>query len=338
MNKKNISDIVSNIDSRFIDEAASVKKKNISLVRYVAIAACVAVFVIAGVIVFNNDFTNPQILPTNQAETTTAANGHTETENQTESGCVVSPQWTDMITPQKYGELQINEKTYSTQIYEIAYENIAEFVTATQLTGYDIHEDKNYTVDAEVYSIKNINEECALAVRFSGEEKFYVYINVWYTPETLEEFIISLNLKENLSFGNAYYDYIEENRHIALEFVDFDDRLAWDMILNNTEVKNIEYMGLYDKLLDISIDVELLGEKNVMLCVTADGYIVTNLLNAQKSFFVGEEKAKAFADYIFENVEYKETVTVFRNADGTVAGKEESTLVLVEEVSRAKEE
>lgn len=333
MNKKNISDIVSNIDSRFIDEAASVKKKNISLVRYVAIAACVAVFVIAGVIVFNNDFTNPQILPTNQAETTTVANEHTETENQTESGCVVAPQWTDMITPQKYGEMKIGEVTYLTQIYEIAREHIFEFVAETQLTGYDIYESKTYTADAKVYSIKNINEECALAVNFSGEDKYYVYINAWYTPKTLEEFIVSLNLKENLSVGKAYYDYIEENKDIMLEFSDFDDSIVWNMLLNNTDAKNVEYDGLYDKLLVMSIDVELLGEEDIVLFITSDGYLITNLLNTQKSFFIGEEKAKIFADYVFENIDYKETVTVFKNSDGTVAGKQDDSKMLEETVS-----
>lgn len=337
MNKKNISDIVSEIDCRFIEEAASVKKKNISLVRYVALAACVAVFVIAGVIVFNNDFAQPQISPTNQTETTVAADEQNETENRTESECVVSPQWADRITPHKYPELNIGEITYSSQVYEISSANVSDFVAETQLTGYDIYEDKTYTVDAEVHSLKKIGKECALAVKFSGEEKFYVYINPWYTPETLEEFIISLNLKENLSFGNAYYDYIEENRHIALEFADFDDSIVWDMLLGNTEAKNVEYGGLYAKLLDISIDVELLGEKNVMLCVTSDGYIVSNLLDSQKSFFVGEEKARAFADYVFENVDYKETVTVFKNPDGSVAGKEDSTLELAEGVSGEKE-
>ena len=177
----------------------------------------------------------------------------------------------------------------------------------------------------------------ALAVKFSGEEKFYVYINALYTPETLEEFIVSLNLKENLTFGNAYYSYIEGNRDISLKFADFDDSLVWDMILNNTDIKNVEYSGLYDKLLNLSINVELLGEKNVMLIVTADGYIVTNLLNEQKSFFIGEEKARVFAVYIFENVDYKENITVFKNADGSVAGKEENTLVQSEGVSGVTE-
>ncbi len=340
MNKKNISDIVSDIDSRFIEEAASVKKKKVPIIKFVSLAACIAVFVAVGMFFFNNDFISPQISPTKQDETTTNAEEIAATieksETETYSGLesVAAPKWNDMITPQKYGEMQIGTVTYSSQVYEIAQENVFEFVTQTQLTGYDIYEDKNYKIDAEAYSIKNINKECALAVKFSGEDKFYVYVNVWYIPETLEEFIVSLNLKENLSFGNAYYDYVEGNRDIYLKFSDFDDRLVWDMILDDTKVESVDYNGLYEKLLDISVEIELLGENNKMLCVTSDGYVITNLLNTQKSFFIGEEKAKVFANYIFENVEYKENITVFENSDGSVAGKADSTPAVEETVSQ----
>ena len=195
------------------------------------------------------------------------------------------------------------------------------------MSGYDIYEDKTYTINAKVFSVKNISTDCAVAVKIGDEDKYYVYVNVWYTPETLGDFIDAIDMKNTVSFGKAYKNYTDydKNEHVNVVFADFDDSIVWNMLLDDTAVKNIEYDRFDEMLISISVDIPLLGYKNISLGVSKDGYIVTNIMSTQKCFFIGKEKAEAFADYVSENVPFKEMVTVYERPDGAIPGKGETT-------------
>ena len=47
-----------------------------------------------------------------------------------------------------------------------------------------------------------------------------------------------------------------------------------------------------------TVDVPLLGYKNISLGVTEDGYIVTNILDTGKAFYIGKDKTEAFIKYV----------------------------------------
>ncbi|MBR3767035.1 MAG: hypothetical protein IKL10_02210 [Clostridia bacterium] len=340
MKREDISKVISNIDDSFIEEAAVPQKKKSIAPRYIGIAASFAVVILIGAVILGiNRFVAPS--PLDNGEETTVKNllepgigEQTGSETVTEPAIEIAPafpenemavipQWVDLITPEKYREVKVGDITYSTQNYEITEDNVLSFLADAEMSGYDIYEDKTYTINAKVYSIKNINSECAVAVKIGDENKYYVYVNVWYVPETLQELIDALNLRETLSFGKAYADRIENNEQTDIIYADFDDSIVWDMILDDTTVKNIAYDRFYEKIVGISVDIPLLGYKNISLGVTKDGYIITNILGTQKCFFIGAEKAEAFGKYLKENVKYKELVTVFENPDGTIPGKGE---------------
>ena len=130
-------------------------------------------------------------------------------------------------------------------------------------------------------------------------------------------------MKNTVSFGKAYKNYTDydRNEHINVVFADFDDSIVWNMILSDTSIKNIEYDRFSDMLISVSVDIPVLGYKNISLGVSKDGYIVTNIMGTQKCFFIGTEKAEAFESYVSENVPFKETVTVYEAPDGAVSGK-----------------
>lgn len=341
MKKEKISEIISLIDDRFIEEAAEVKKKPNRIFRYAGIAACLAVAVIAGIVISQSDFVTPP--PISAEETTDSESGGgkntqeitpspeivTEPAIETVTGAemMICPKWEDRITSDKFPEVMLGETSYASQRTEIAAENIGEFMSDTVMSGYDIYEDKTYTTDAKVYSVNNISTDCAVAVRIGNEEVYYVYINVWYTPETLGDLIDAIDMKNTVSFGKAYKDYTDYDKKefVSVVFADFDDSIVWNMLLTDTEVKNIEYDRFKEMLISVSVDIPLLGYKNISLGVTKDGYIVTNIMSTQKCFFIGTEKAEAFEAYISENVAFKEMVTVYENPDGTIPGKGETT-------------
>lgn len=342
MKKEHISEVISAIDENFIEEAAAPVKKKNNIIKYVSIAASFAVILLAATLLFKNGNILPSTpeVPVQENDTTqnevgkiqeeitepaieTVTTPATEVEDHTSAEMAIIPQWADLAIPLKYSEVTINNATYSTMNHEIGKDHTDSFLSSTVMQGYDIYEDKSYSVNADIYSIKSINSRCAVAVKSAEDNKYYVYVNVWYEPETLNDLINDLNLRETLSFGKAYSDRTEENSFISRTYDDFDDSIVWNMLLNDTSVKNMSYDRYYDKIAGISVDIPLLGYKNISLGVTKDGYLITNILNTQKCFFIGEEKAEAFGEYLSENVKYTENVTVYENPDGSIPGKED---------------
>ncbi len=326
MNKKNISDIISGIDDSFIEEADLPEKHKSSKPVIITLAACfTAVLILAAVLFiipsvtppapgYSQETTEKKVPESQESLVTTETRPSSSEEIGTAPAfpeLATVPYWSDLNSAQKYGEVNIGNSRYSTQAHEISADDVNTFISDAIMSGYDIYEDKTYSINAKVYSVKNISEECAVAVNFQNEDKYYVYVNSYYTPDTLGDFIEALNLKETLFFGKAYKYYSTEKEHINITYEDFDDSFVWEMILDDTTVKNVQNDTFYDKLLDISVDIPLLGYKNISLSVTEDGYIITNILNTQKSFFIGEAKTRAFADFIHKNVKYTEAATVF---------------------------
>ena len=201
------------------------------------------------------------------------------------------------------------------------------------MSGYDIYEDKTYTVDAKVYSIKNINSECAVAVKIGDEDVYYVFVNVWYTPKTLGDFMTDIDIKNTVSFGKAYIDIYEYNElstsHTTIIYADFDDDVIWDMLDGVKDAEFTEYNKPYDRI-GVETNLPLLGYKNISFCITPDGYIITNILSTQKCFYIGEDKFDKFDNYLKDNVPSKQNNYMYEIApDSAIPGKGESDIGLV---------
>ncbi len=334
MKKENISDIISDMDDRFIEEAADVKQKNKRIFRYMSAAACLALAVIAGVLLSRSGFVTS---PTVGTQTTNesgmgdknvpeiATSPAIQHEEETEIAFIA--QWADRTTGEKYTSLMLNGAEYSTMNTVISEDYIGSFVTDSAVTGYDIYSDKTYSVASEAYSIKNISADCAVAVKIGDENAYYVYVNVWYEPDTLGDFITDLDLKNTVVFRKAYIDKYEYTKltteHTQRVYADFDDSAIWDMLADVSEAENTEYNQPYDRI-SVETDLPVLGYKNISFAVTPDGYIITNILNTQKCFFIGTQKYEAFAEYLEANIPFKEYSTVYElNRDDTVPGKGE---------------
>ena len=340
MNKENIYKIADGIDDRFIEEAAAVKKRKSNVYKYAGLAACVAVAITAGALISQSNFVSPPPVSTDSttnqsaagdkeiAEIVTSPAIYTEeinTEALIETEMAIAPKWDDRITSDKYAELILADRTYASQRTEISADNIGEFISDSEMSGYDIYEDKTYTINAKVYEIRNISTDCAVAIKIGDEESFNVYVNVWYEPETLGDFLSDLDLKNTVSFGKAYIDIYEYSElstsHTEIIYADFDDSVIWNLISGCPDAENVEYNHPYDRI-GVETNIPLLGYKNISFCITPDGYIITNILSTQKCFFVGEDKFDEFDRYLKENVAFKEHSYVNEiNPDGTIPGK-----------------
>ena len=343
MNKEQLSQMLSGIDERFIEEAASIKKKN-RVYKYASAAAVLAVLIIAGFAFFGGNVNTPPVITDN---TTIASQESGNKENKvpeltpeiapeigtqpsdeqlTQTGCLALPRWEDLAIPLRYGEATLGDITYSTMNTEISEDNVLGYLGSTKMQGFAFYTDKTYEVTGEIYSIRSIAKECAVAVRIDGGKEYYVYVNSWYEPEDLGEFISDLDLKNNVRFGEAYIDTYEYHdlysSHKRITYADFDDSVIWDLLETSLSAKNTEYNHPYERI-GVSTDLPLLGYKDISFCITPDGYVITNILNTQKCFYIGTEKFTEFDEYLKNNVSFKENTTVYeKNPDGSIPGKE----------------
>ncbi len=58
---------------------------------------------------------------------------------------------------------------------------------------FEIFTVKAYSINADIYSVKNFDPDCIVAVNFEGTDEYYIYTNAYYSPKTLGDFINTLD-------------------------------------------------------------------------------------------------------------------------------------------------
>ncbi len=232
-------------------------------------------------------------------------------KNTTSQDTEVVPKWNEMSISQQFYEVEYNGDKYSSRTTKISDNNILRNVGETTLTGYDTYTKITYNKKAELYSIKDIAEKCAIAIKFEGDTDYYVYVNSYYIPATLGEFMRDLNLEKITSFGTIYYNYWDKDfqENINVEFYGVDNQAIWQKLFNNKDLENIYSDNEIEKYtsekvtqsISIGVDIPILGYKNISVSLTDKGYLLTNILDTGKGFYIGEEKVHEFLDYMKEN-------------------------------------
>jgi len=83
---------------------------------------------------------------------------------------VYSPIW------EMFSEIALNGIKYCPDGAIVNESEICELIGATTSIGYDVYDNnKKYTVNCKVYSLKSISADCAVAVQFEGCEDYYYF-------------------------------------------------------------------------------------------------------------------------------------------------------------------
>ena len=245
------------------------------------------------------------------------------------------PKWEELSIAQQFSLVKYNGNNYNTRNTTISEEMIGDKIGNVVLTGYDEYTKATYTHNAEFYMVKTFQEKCIIAIQYEGTNEYYVAINANYRPSTLGNFMEDLKLKEIVSFGTIYYDYwdtdSEGNKHCeSIEFPNVNNDIFWQMLFDDITVENVHSDGVHHStIMSISVDIPLLGYKNINVSVSEDGYLMTNILGTGKTFYIGKEKVENFVNYIIENYDGYKTVYVDENGN---------KLSLEESEEEAKEE
>ena len=345
MNNKDLLKAIGDIDDRYlIEEKNRVKTNNMVKImknlklKYVLAPICIVFIAVMG-IYKSGIFTPKPDISISKKDGWIIK--EVKTDKTTTSDTAIVPRWNEMSISQQFGEVEYTNNKYSSRIAKISKNNIIKNIGNTTLTGYDTYTKTTYSKKGDLYSIKGIAEKCAIAVKFEGDTDYYVYVNSYYRPKTLGEFIEVLNLKDNISFGTIYYNYWDKDseENIDVEFYDVDNEIIWNKLFSNLNLENIysdndtaKYTSeRFSQSISISVDIPVLGYKNISVSLTDKGYMLTNILDTGKGFYIGEEKVQEFLNYIKENYDGYKIVYVDENGRGITDKNMETENNIVEE-------
>lgn len=318
--KMNFEDITSKIDyQKYTNRKRfSINKKFMWLVPSLTFCLCLAISL---PIFLNNQNESgiTDLLKDKYGWDTIYIKGHS-TSNTIIS---VVPHWEEKTFIQKYPRFTLRDTEYnvvSTFAKAIDDNYVEEYSETITLNGYDIYNpyDKK-TIKGELFSIKNISTNCAYAVRFSGDDNYYSFINSRYVFPTLGDLKNELNLKSYLSFGKGSYTYFDDSGYHRISFDDCDDDFIWNNLLSDDSLPNASLNDgkvgdpndtYSSTILSIGVSIPCFGYQNIHIGVNEKGYIQTNIFDFGKTFYIGMDKIYSFMEIYFRNVKGHEIVYI----------------------------
>lgn len=318
MTKEQLYEVFGDISEKHVVAASAEKSGKRTWVKWGALAACLCL-VAGGAYCYKLEHPFPK------KEVILSAS--LQTEQGSEPSMYYVPKWEELKIYQQYPTVSWNDTEYRGRNGEIPKEQLgAELaaITARGMDEYDLiaGQDANRYCNATIYEIAGISTECAVAVLYEGCATYYAAVNSSYRPETLGQFILDLNLQETLTFGQANYSYRKKlsGTYATVYFENIDGAKIWDMLLASPAAENVYSDWLLKeeqpkKLLGLSVNVPMLGYENISISVLEKGYLMTNILDTGKLFYIGEENTEAFVDYVLKECEAYEVVYVYEEAD-----------------------
>lgn len=319
MRSEKLTEAVGLVDDELLEEAADVgalkKKKTMPrILRWTAAAACLCLAVLGGMKLAGPkkpEAPDGPVWPTRIVRET----GGTQQE------IAVIPHWEDMDLPQRYSSFTLDGREYSLSGSTAEFSAKGELLGKVVMSGYDIYADKEHSIDASVFTMRETDPTLALLLQFDGDETLYACLNWWYAPETLADFIRAFRLEERLQITACTLSLKQaETGRRRYVLLDADGDEIWQLLTEDTSLKNQEYDDFadYDRALSFAVSVSGFGIENKSLKLMDNGWLTTNVGETRKAFFLGEEKARAILDHAAESYEGVELVY-----EDVLAGTEE---------------
>ena len=164
----------------------------------------------------------------------------------------------------------------------------------TYVTG--IWGESNHSENVSIYTLDGVSDNCAVIVFYPSTAECPIYINTDYSPDTLGDMLDDMGLAKHMSFGsknvkvsgeNAYYDVPTEKIMKVLgecrDAVNTNEGIA-PFSRDFTIYSDISYMRY-----------------NTNIYISKEGYITTKIVDRGASFYIGEEKAQEYIEYLLGN-------------------------------------
>lgn len=309
MNSSALLHAINGIKGEYLEEAdetparRSYKKQIIGIGTAAALVASIAL----GALVLRQQ----QPLTSDESHSSTnTSSAHIYTDidpNESSSEIAILTPWDELSIAEQYLELDFDNYKYSGRNTVVPNNRIGQSLGLTHtLSGYDEINKEAHRTYGEVAEINGISSQCAVAVKHKDSEQYYVYVNAYYSPETLGQFIDDLSLEDNLVINSVLYVCADENgMSTSAQYWEVSQNAIWNILLSD---RNAVAVDLSDQptwgivtVMDMSIDIPILGYENISISITEDGYLRTNILDTEKIFNIGVYRVNELVSYVKEN-------------------------------------
>ena len=297
-----IANAVGYIDDDLIKAAGENQRttKRKSWVKRGAIAACIAVCIALGAIflpsVIGKFFQGDKMPEAPSDRYKNAQIGTSEIS-------IVWP-WEYKTVYEKYTYLNMNGAGYQSKGRAVSANNVGAKIGTFAVRGIDNYDNKSkeYSENFDVYSLKYADKVKYIAVKM--EENYYVFENVTDNPPgTLGELFALIDFPNAIKLNRfSVNNDRTEKEYYSLSNGDY----VWNVLANCRDAAFItdnSHSKSGGDSLCFTITSETLGVYKVVMYITSDGYLETNMFGNRYLFFIGENASGKIIDYAKKNSE-----------------------------------
>ena len=199
----------------------------------------------------------------------------------------------------KYGDVTIKSNIYSDyNEYVYPFHAQEEHPTTRKATEFipdmpiEVLDNNGnvYRTTIDIFTLEGLNQNLAIGVRFPDDDRIYTYINTWYIPETLGEFLEAIDYDNTVTYGGIT---LYPGNNFPVNNKNLKDIKKY--LLSDYNVANIKDMSVTETCATATIHCRELGKENKFLKISESGYISTNLIGYEYVFYIGKE---AVADFL----------------------------------------
>lgn len=255
------------------------RRSKAHLIRWAAAAACLAV--VAAVAA-------AAVLRPGQAPAAGSDGRYRQVTVHASETAIVWP-WAYRTAAERYRTLTADGVRYEGTVRAVSDTLVGDLIGTYTLSGSDGIDGKTYTVDAPVYRLSHVGQSRAVAVRLDGG--CYVFTAADHAPPaTLGELWAEVDLPSAI----ALESFSADGRTFAPGDVD----RIWSIL---SGCRNAPFVGddrptADESLIAFTVSAEELGAERVVLSVTANGYLRTNVFAWGYRFLIGTDAAKQIVD------------------------------------------
>ncbi|MBQ3150521.1 MAG: hypothetical protein IJB86_04670 [Clostridia bacterium] len=209
----------------------------------------------------------------------------------TRAEIALEPDWDRKSMPGKFPALKLfgTEYVYPFSRTESRFtDRKVTYLTNHTLSNTNTQTDTPESVHADIYTVDGFSKNLVVGVMFEGEDKPHIYINTSYMPQNLGEFLSAIDFDNTVSYGGI-------TLHSGTVFP-VNQGNATDIkkyLLSDESLENTDYQPTGTHV-TASINCEELGMSNKAFKIYESGYVTTNLIGYQYTFFVGKDNTESF--------------------------------------------